>query len=335
MVYMRSHFANENYYNLNKSFTEKYLKNTEYKFKLYQNPQLALYDIAAGLQQFISHKGHFAVIKKGSSIIESLNPFWAKNFNPIQQKKDLQSWTDFISQLHAETNFVVWSSENEITGEVLVDESESQMIHQQLSQKRIFSIQICHHHDSHSVLSPYTIKIIRPSLFSKDQTLVLFTEKFRAPSLIGSYQEMQLSLNQDNFFDNVLEIDKIQQRKVKYHEFLSQIEQSTLRKNLVSETHSNIFDHIVFSFNDIQGAALAEILENDHSIAKEHLFTPSTLPFWVLDSWKNWWPAAEKSDYLRGLIVVSRDAFLNVVDLTEKIHSAALQLSKRGLVKLS
>jgi hypothetical protein len=319
---MASHFANEKYFHLNRQLSEKYF-NDLHKVRFYQNAALALYDIATGLQQFLAHKAHFAVAKNGSSLIESLSPIWIRNANPLQIKSDSQNWLEFIETLNPETNFVIWASENEITGEILVDSEKAQEIHQLLSHKRIYSIQICHHLDTSEKMFPYTIKILRPNIFNQGASLVVHTEKFKVNTLVGIFQNIDHEpSNLAAFFEKPLSgyFDEIKK-------FEQQVSQSkNVYFNRFVETISHMGDRLVLNYSQINGFAVQQAL----GLSEKECFAPSQFPFWVLQLWKNWWKEAENEVFLRGLIVISIHALRQNSHLVDQLNLQVEEFQRLG-----
>jgi hypothetical protein len=249
---MSSHFANEKYYLLNRQLSEKYFDDI-YKIRFYQNAALALYDVTSGLQQFLAHRAHFAVAKNGSALIENLSPLWIRNANPLQVKNDAQNWVEFIATLHAETNFVIWASENEITGEVLVDANLAQEIHQLLSHKRIYSIQICHHLDKSEKMFPYAIKILRPSIFTDSPALVVHSDRFKVNSQVGFYQN--LNYNESLLEDFFRPPQSVDRQEIEKFESLVAEPKNVYFNRFVSTTE-RLCDRLVLNYGHVNGFAL-------------------------------------------------------------------------------
>lgn len=319
---MASHFANEKYFHLNRELSEKYF-NDLYKVRFYQNAALALYDIATGLQQFLAHKAHFAVAKNGSSLIESLSPIWIRNANPLQVKGDSQNWMEFIETLNPETNFVIWASENEVTGEILVDAEKAQEIHQLLSHKRIYSIQICHNIDANQKLFPYAIKILRPSIFEDGASLVVHADRFKVTTQVGLFQKLEHHpASLASFFEK---FEPSAREEIK--KFESRVAQSkNVYFNRFVETTSHMDDRLVLNYSQINGFALQRAL----GLSDNQCFAPSQYPFWILQLWKNWWKEAENEVFLRGLVVLSIHALRQNSQLIDQLNLQVEEFQRLG-----
>ncbi len=307
---MTSHDASERYHQLNSKLSAE-IFDGKYILRAYQNASFAIYDIAMGLQQYLSHKNHLGLVKNGSSLIEGLTPFWLRQGLPLQLKLESQSWFEFIETLNSETNFVVWSSENEITGEVIVSEKECLEIHERLSKKRIFSIQVTEQLITSLTLPNYAVIILRKSILNDDACLVVMSEKMKALSVIGSYQSLDFArlfsqaAAQLNSTTDLKQLEKNLEQKSLYYVHYAMVP-------------ARLSDRVVFNFKDISGAALKEDLGLNDRLA----FAPSQCPFWILQSWKNWWKEAESEALIRGLCIVSLEAFKNDAQLPDRIKAS-------------
>jgi len=320
---MASHFANEKYFHLNRELGEKYF-NDLCKVRFYQNAALALYDVATGLQQFLAHRAHFAVAKNGSSLIESLSPIWIRNANPLQVKSESQNWVEFIETLNPETNFVIWASENEITGEVLVDPERAQEIHQFLSHKRIFSIQICHRLDRSEKLHPYAIKILRPTIFNEGASLVVHTDRFKVNTQVGIFQNIEHDpLRLSAFFEKIAP-----EARGEIKQFESKITQSkNVYFNRFVETTNHMDDRLVLNYSQVNGFALQQAL----GLSEAQCFASAEYPFWILNLWKNWWKEAENEVFLRGLVVLSLHALRQDSKLIDHLNQQVDEFQRLAL----
>ena len=231
----------------------------------------------------MSHKPKIGIIRSGSSVVESLISQLLKNQTPIQFKTAQQNMIEYIESIDKESCFVLWASENEITGESIYTEKDILEIHQRLSAKRIFSVQVRLNGfalDSEIFKSAYAVCVDAPQIFSNPASQISkikFSDKFKAPSLIGAFQFGTIDL-------------------------------------LLAATHPS---RKVYHFKTTTGSIVKSKMNWNSSQA----FAPSDLPTWVVDTWKNWWPEAVSSDFLRGLMVVNLD-LVEHVELDTKIAEA-------------
>ena len=305
----------ENYQKLNESISFKLFKQ-KMNVRIFQTAQLAAFDVALGLQQYLAHKPQIGICKNGSNLIESLCSHWLRTHTPMQAKTENQSWYEYVENLVADTNFVMWASENEITGEVIIPEKQAEEIHQHLAKKRIFSIQIVHEENfCLKILTPYSILISKNQLFSANSSVVLSGDKVKTPTLLGSFQDLK-GLNSDfSFQEKTNEI------------LISEIELQFADKNIfyfnqfATPAH-RLTDRVVFYFPDIAGTSLQQKL----GLTADRCLTVSDIPFWSIDLWKNWWKEAESEKLIRGLLVISVKAFQEDSALVKKIESAIVEI---------
>ena len=305
----------ENYQKLNDSISAK-LFQQKLNLRIYHTAQLAAFDVSLGLQQYLAHKPQIGICKNGSHLIESLCSQWLRTHTPMQSKTETHSWYEYIESLVADTSFVMWASENEITGEVIITEKQAAEIHQQLAQKRIFSIQIVHEESfCLKILTPYSILISKNQLFTMNESIVVSGDKVKTPTLLGSFQDLK-RLRPDFSFQ-----EKSNETKV------SDIEGHFTDKNIFyfnqfATLAHRLTDRVVFYFPDIAGTALQQQL----GLGADRCVTVSDIPFWSIDLWKNWWKEAESEKLIRGLFVLSVKAFDEDSTLVKKIESAIVKL---------
>lgn len=262
----------------------------------YLNSHLALYDVVFALLQFLSHKEKIGIIRRGSSICETLISQFLKLQVPIQYKDEKQNTFEYIDAIDRETNFVIWSSENEVTGEIIYSEKDCLEIHQKLSAKRIFSIQILSaaRNLAHAEIfkNQYAVIVDAPNLFLRIKSNIYFTDKFKAPTLIGPLQYLQTSAQTD---------------VVKHR-----------------------LDRKIFNFQNVSGYAVKQSVVKQLTANPDDFFAPAELPSWITEGWKNWWPEASAGDYLRGLLVASDHVFAQFKDLESQINEAAKALENKS-----
>lgn len=305
----------ENYQKLNEMISNK-LFQQKFNLRIYQTAQLAAFDVSLGLQQYLAHKPQIGICKNGSHLIESLCAQWLRTHTPMQAKTEKQSWYEFIESLVVDTSFVMWASENEITGEVIISEKQAEEIHQQLAKKRIFSIQIIHEEKfCLEILTPYSILISKNQLFTMNSSVVLSGDKVKTPSLLGSFQDLK-HLNSNFSFQ-----EKSDEARV------LEIESQFVDKNIFyfsqfATLAHRLTDRVVFYFPDIAGTAMQQHL----GLAADRCLTVSDIPFWSIDLWKNWWKEAESEKLIRGLLVISVKAFHEDSSLVKKIESAIVEI---------
>ncbi len=297
-----NHFeTSDQYFKLNQAHSTDLIKT-----RFYQTVQLATYDVCFSLLQFLSHRPKIAILRQGSIVFESMIPIFLRQQTPIQFKSENQNAIQFLSEIDKETNFVLWSAENEITGEIIYSDSQCQEIHKSLSDQRIFSIQITQAsrflNKPEILKNNYAIVIEAGGLFESNQTQIFFTEKLKAPTLIGGFQENKFHLTENKSLTTSLQ-------KLSEHQYA----------NLFQPSIKYLSDRQVLVFKKCSGQMLMQKLIENKSINPNLIFAPSGLPTWVLDSFKNWWPESANSELILNMVVISNQAFILNSNLESEI----------------
>ncbi len=297
-----NHFeTSDQYFKLNQAHSTDLIKT-----RFYQTVQLATYDVCFSLLQFLSHRPKIAILRQGSIVFESMIPIFLRQQTPIQFKSENQNAIQFLFEIDKETNFVLWSAENEITGEIIYSDSQCQEIHKSLSDQRIFSIQITQAsrflNKPEILKNNYAIVIEAGGLFESNQTQIFFTEKLKAPTLIGGFQENKFHLTENKSLTTSLQ-------KLSEHQYA----------NLFQPSIKYLSDRQVLVFKKCSGQMLMQKLIENKSINPNLIFAPSGLPTWVLDSFKNWWPESANSELILNMVVISNQAFILNSNLESEI----------------
>lgn len=297
-----NHFETPEYYfKLNQSLSTAYSKS-----RVYQTVQMAAFDVCFSLLQFLSHKPKIAIIRQGHSVFESLIPIFLRQQTPIQFKTGTQNTSQFLEEIDKETNFVIWSAENEITGEILYSNSVCEEIHKKLSEKRIFSIQVVQKSRSFNkeeiLKNQFAVLIEAGGLLDQsdknnevnNDVQIFFTEKLKAPSLIGSFQALHSNRTE------TLAMKNFELKNLSAFEY----------KNLFQANVDFLQDRKTFIFKDVSAEHLMQKLILQGAVEKNLIFAPSRLPTWILETFKNWWAEAEKPMLILNLLVISNQAFV-------------------------
>lgn len=292
------------------------------KVRIYETVQLAVCDTTISLQQFLMHKPQIGLVKKGSSVIEAMVPMWLQNQTPLQMKSDQQTWLEYIESLSKDTNFVIWASENEITGEVIVPSEEVVEIHKRLADKRIYSIQIQHQSIRLPLqLSKYSIVVKRPDLFSNQVTVVVSGEKVKARSVIGEFQNLKLLQDKvENLKFEVMPLAQQQDLEKKWSD------SKIFYFNYFATPCERLTDRVVFWFEDLMASSVKEKL----GLSDRQAFAPSELPFWYLQFWSHWWKEAESEKLLRGLLILNAQVVKEDSNFTKKMEQAISEIRQQS-----
>lgn len=313
-----NHFETSEYY-----FKVNQKLSTElYKSRLYESLSLAIYDVTSSLLQFLSHRPKVAVVRQGTSAFEAQIAIFLRQQTALQFKQQNQSIHQFIQDIDKETNFVLWSAENEITGEVIYSDEVCLEIHKLLSEKKIFSIQVVQANrklnKSEFLKNSFCVLLETADLFSGHRVQTFFTDKLKAPSLIGPFQCM----NNIEMIAEPIKTTSVEVSLALLSEYLYQKQ--------FSPAVTFLNDRKVFVFKNCSGEFIKQSLIQQNAIQPEHIFTPSSLPTWTLETFKNWWPETEKPSLLLSLVVISNQAFLTNPDLEKVILEIYLKIQNES-----
>ena len=289
----------ENINTINHELTDlvsHYFNTQTVKTRYFENAQIALYDVIHGLLQFLSHKPKVSMIRKGTSLLEGVLGQFYRIQTPLIFKKDDESFENFAACLDHEVNFTIWSSENELTGEIFLSQQDRLKYHQTLSNRRIYSIEIKSYIEQGDVqileTNPYAIILVTGSIFNQSDCLVLHTEKLKTPYLIAHFQK-DLSNVRDQL-NSILQKFFIPQNN------LSVVPDDICYFNLNKKVITHLNDRYVLYFSHSNGSYFF-----DHfNLNLELAISPSQFPVWVIDSFQNWCGGYSDEQHLRGLLVL-------------------------------
>lgn len=312
MDYLQS----ENYQALNEQLSQAISDqfSVPLKVRAFENIMLAGYDLCFGLLQFLSHRPKIGLIRAGTSLQEHLLPHFYRLQTPLVFKKENENILQYLEQFDHEMNFVLWSSENEITGEKIMNTEQRQEMHKLLSAKRVFSIEVKSYftaEDAEMVKQcGYTVVVEKGSAFAlNEKCLVYHSDKLKTPTLIGHYQNNLATVQSYLLSSSKLSSNTVLLKKIDGH-VLNYFNRFAMRPETLQ-------DRIVIFSKTVSGSALkAEAHLNSHEA-----FAPSDLPSWVTESIQAWWPEAKSTDLMMGLLIIDLNAVNeNSLDRIMKIH---------------
>lgn len=298
------------------SATFSNLLKVDLKVRVFQNSSLALYDTCLGLTQFLSHKPKVALDKQGTSLLESLLPNYYRQQTPLLIKKEQENITSFLAPLDHEVNYMIWSSENEITGEHIHTDETRFEIHKTLSAKRVFSIEIksdLSENDAQLIKQfPYVIIIKKNSFLTNEPSFVIHSEKLKTPFLIGSLVDAEQLLKDYNKFSLVL--NSMKQEPI--DEFFNLHPLNYYNRFAGKVLHK--FDRFVVYSKTVSASQLKTQL----NLTNTEALALCELPLWILDSIQNWWEEARRPELIAGLLVIKKtvNTDQNFFDLLAQTH---------------
>lgn len=284
-------------------------KGADCNVRIYQNIYLATFDLVLSCLQYMSHKNKAAMIPWGACVSEVVSSICMKNLIPLNIKKENQNYLTFIDSLDSQTNFVLWTAENEITGEIYYNQKQCDEIHSLLNKKRIFSIQYVNQfrQPQMNFENSYSFYINHPGIFynASMPTEVYFSNQQKMTFVIAPYQVIQ-PLTKKILFQNNL-------NDTTYDYF-----------NKFSQ-YDKIKDRIVLLFDNTVALSIKQYF----NLSSEEAFTPAELPSWVTDKWASWWPDGLKIN-LNNLLVLSPSLIEKDSLFLNKIQQAVEKISQES-----
>ncbi|MCE3008998.1 MAG: hypothetical protein LW875_00080 [Proteobacteria bacterium] len=289
----------ESYFNLVESLKDQLKIKPEIQVRLYSDWSQAAFETVLGVAHFLSHKKSMGIVKGKTFVWNPIMSFLYREAFQVQQvpqaaesfSNDFQTWLEVAKK---DTLFVLHQDDHPISGEIY----SSEVIDQQLNDRKMFSIRVRHQPSSLADLevSPNTAVI---QLVSGRFALVLLGSKCKFPLLFSSHQSplvlSQGLVNADlkNFSDDFQDSEKV-----------SAFE-SSLAANFVApfaRIQRRKSGSLVFGKAGMSGDLLAR--EISRSIPDLEIQTLSRCYWKAPLSYKDWWDAAPSEDLLNQMVVI-------------------------------
>lgn len=283
-------------------------KGSESNYRIYQNIYLATFDLVLSCLQHMSHKNKAAMIPLGTCVSEVVSSVCMKNLITLNVKKENENYLTFLESLDSSTNFVLWTAENEITGEIYYNDQQCAEIHNRLNEKRIFSIQYVNQFRNLVINfeNNYSFYLRHPGLFAHgvNPTEVFFSNQQKINFLIAAYQIIQPPAKV-----SLLSIPNI----IPFNYF------SHLRHD------QKINDRMVLFFDKTIALAVKQYFQ----LSSSEAFTPAELPSWVTGKWGTWWPESTRIN-LNNLLVLSPHVLEKDKDFFDKLQKAVDNIDQQS-----
>lgn len=286
------------------------------RVRCFRDMSSALFEIAQGTAQFLSHKKSVGFITGQAPAFEFLLPFFYKEAFNVQklnhlQASALQTW---VNDLKKDTTFVVYCEDHPITGEVFAFCDD---LDQMLNDKKIFSIRISHANHYHRAIEikPFTIRICD---YGNELAIALCGDRFRSPPVVAPWQYWD---KQDTLQKLALQSSRNKEQRKLIVAFES--EASIAGYAWFKNGEGRVYDRALVSFPDVSAEAVrAKILS---ALGKEKAATEvmtTNLCFHnSVGLYEQWWEPRPSSDALRGLLLID-PALLSAKDFAKVVISA-------------
>lgn len=294
---------------LNDAVKQELSLEAEASVRVFTDLSAAVFEIAQGTAQFMSHKKAVGWIKGQTPVFDFLLPHFYKEAYEIQQishsllqnEEALKTWAQ---DLKRDTAFILFAEDHPITGEIYPFADELDRL---LNEKRIPSFRISHrsHFEQKNQIRPYTVRICA---FAANLAVAVCGERFRSPALVASFQWW-------NKAEVIERLQESRQRYVSSPELVQGFEKavSVEAKLWFQNSASRLWDRAVAIFPDVNGEALLRQIAGKLNLAagenQERLpldttnlcYRPSARPY------HGWWEPYPGDDVLSGLMIFSAD----------------------------
>lgn len=278
----------------------------------------AVFEISQGTAQFMSHKRAVGFITGQTSVFESFLPYYYKETYEVQKLPytKLENIPEWIESLKKDTNFVLFSEDHPVTGELYPFADELDKL---LNEKRIYSFRVSHFHHLQTDIEvrPYTVRLCS---FSETVAVAILGERFRSPSLMAQ----SMVWTQEPFLKALTEARTSHQVNPGLVEKFENEIKDIATPYFQSKT-LRMFDRAVFSFADASAEAVAEVLFKKLGLSVTEGWTKmatTNLCHWSsIKMFSHWWEPQPSAEQLRGLFVVGTE-LLNVKDFAKLVISS-------------
>lgn len=261
----------------------------------------AVFEISQGTAQFMSHKRSIGVILGQTPVFENLLPYYYKETYEVAALSHtrLENVKEWVEGLKKDTNFVLFSEDHPVTGELYPFADELDKL---LNEKRIYSFRVSHarhFHDSVEI-RPYTVRICS---FSANTTVAVLGERFRSPSMVAQNMNWDAALF-------LKELAEAQSPQLPTPAVIEQFEKdvSGIASPFFKSGSARLMDRAVCVFSDVSAEAVAEVLFKKLGLSSEQgwrKLSSTNMCHWsVVKMFRHWWEPTPALDQLRGLLVV-------------------------------
>lgn len=278
----------------------------------------AIFEITQSTAQFMSHKKSVAFIKGQTPVFDDLLAYYYKETYQVNVLSYLQlsNVSEWVENLNKDTNFVVFSEDHPVTGQLYEFTEELDDL---LNKKRIWSIRISHFQHLLKAVEtrPYSVRLCS---YAPDVAVALVGQRFRSPSLLAHNMNWQTE-------DFIQSLQKARQNHKEDPAAVRKFEaEVAARAEIFFKDHSfRIFDRSVIYFRDVNAEAVAENLFqklNVSSVEGWQLISTTNMCHWTgTKMFRHWWEPTPPAEMLRGLLVISTQA-LAIKDFAKLLISS-------------
>ena len=315
-------FPLETWETLNSTIKSAWTVPEDVSVRTFADLPAAVYEVAQGTAQFLSHKRSLAVIKGQSFVFQPLLPYFYKEAYQIQtlghqNLPDVKIW---VEALKKDTLFVVFCEDHPVTGEKYAWDELDQL----LNDKRIFAIRVSH--NSHFVdeqeIRPYSIRVCS---YSQNLAVAFCGSKFKSPPLIapaGFWGEESLKK----------EVLTLERKKKADKDLVLKFENNLPEGFQKFLTHDNrIFDRAVIFSKEVNGEAVQHCVSTALNLpispaGSDTLIETTSLCRWGgTKGFDDWWEPIPDKNTLRGMLIIDVKLLANPM-LASELKKALAQV---------
>lgn len=285
----------------------------------YQGLGHAIFEITQSTAQFMSHKKSVAFIKGQTSVLDDLLPYYYKETYQVNvlSHMQMQNVSEWVESLNKDTNFVVFSEDHPVTGELY---SFAEELDELLNKKRIWSVRISHFNHltkKSNEVRPYSVRLCS---YTPDVAVALLGQRYRSPSLVAH----NMNWRAEEFIQSLQNhASGHREDPLSVQKFETEME---AKANLFFPKGAlRIFDRSVVYFEDINAEAVAHRLFEKLNLPPEEgwkLVSTTNMCHWSgMKMFKHWWEPAPSAEMLRGLLVIGTQA-LAIKDFAKLLISS-------------
>lgn len=295
------------------------------RVRCYQGLSHAVFEIAQGTAQFMSHKKAMGAVLGTTSVFENLLPYYYKETYEVAAISHLQlnNVKEWVEGLKKDTCFVLFSEDHPVTGELYPFVEELDKL---LNEKRIYSFRVSHaQHSYHAAeIRPYTVRLCSVSAHA---AVAILGERFRSPAMLA----MDMSWDKNLFLQ---EIEKARGQREVNAALVEKFEKdvSALGSSFFQVGAPRLADRAVIVLNEVSAEAVAEHLFTKLGLSKEEgwrQLSSTNMCHWSgMKMFRHWWQPTPSHEQLRGLLVIGLE-LLNTKDFAKLLISSYEEIKEQ------
>lgn len=270
--------------------------------KIYKGMAHAVFEIAQGTAQFLSHKRSLGVVKGQTPYFDSLLPYFYKEVFAVQSishlaLSDPEAW---VNGLKKDTVFVLFSEDHPVTGELYSYDHLDEL----LNEKKIYSFRISHfrHFYEKVSLRPYSVRMC---YLNNDFTVAFCGERYKTSPLMAP----QMSWSSSECLDAIHKIHFSPQNQNSVESFEQSF--SEIAKPWFTKPTPRLFERALLRFPEVNGEALLQRLfdhlQVDPSKYYKTMDTTNLCRWHHFKTFSGWWEPKPSTEDLESLLIIDSD----------------------------